>query len=388
MARKPMEFPTGVEIRNGAIRIRFIFQGKRCSETLPYPDTPTGIASAARLRDQVIQLNKLGLLDEAKYSELFPNSNLVTSSLVLFGDYAQSWLNTREVVEQTKAGYRSNLNTWWMGKLALVPVKAFSPALMRKVIGDLDWHSDAIKRASIKRLSTILRAAVKDGLLDNDPLDNIELPKAKEKKPDPFSQEEANTIIKALYSKSELLQIKGALFEFAFFTGLRLGEVIALKWEDIDPLLRKVHVRRTITTEGVKDRTKTKKERFVLLNQKAKHALEFAKKDSEQRYEGKEASAYCFPSRKGHHFTGTNALHEGWPELLQSLGVRYRKPYNTRHTYATLCLMSGMNPAFIANQLGHSVEVLLSTYADWLNSDDDWKQLDKLNIAPNLPQDT
>jgi integrase len=52
--------------------------------------------------------------------------------------------------------------------------------------------------------------------------------------------------------------------------------------------------------------------------------------------------------------------------------------YDTRHTYATMCLMADMNPAFIANQLGHSVQMLLSTYAKWLNSTSDWSELKKL----------
>ena len=52
-----------------------------------------------------------------------------------------------------------------------------------------------------------------------------------------------------------------------------------------------------------------------------------------------------------------------------------------------MCLMAGMNPAFIANQLGHSVQMLLSTYAKWLNSSTDWSELGKLEnsmIGTNL----
>lgn len=55
-----------------------------------------------------------------------------------------------------------------------------------------------------------------------------------------------------------------------------------------------------------------------------------------------------------------------------------RRQCNGRHTYATMCLMAGMNPAFIANQLGHSVQMLLSIYARWLNSSMDWSELGKL----------
>ncbi len=72
--------------------------------------------------------------------------------------------------------------------------------------------------------------------------------------------------------------------------------------------------------------------------------------------------------------------------LPQELGIRYWPPYNCRHTYATICLMSGMNPAFIAQQLGHSVQMLLSTYARWLNSSSDWDELKKLKIAPSVAQ--
>lgn len=68
------------------------------------------------------------------------------------------------------------------------------------------------------------------------------------------------------------------------------------------------------------------------------------------------------------------------------MGARYRPPYNYRHSYATICSMSGINPALIAQQLGHSVQMLLSTSARWLNSSSDWDELKKLRIAPNVAQ--
>jgi integrase len=49
------------------------------------------------------------------------------------------------------------------------------------------------------------------------------------------------------------------------------------------------------------------------------------------------------------------------------LGIRHRRPYNCRHTYATMMLMSGMTPAFCAKQLGHAVEVFHAKYARWLD---------------------
>ncbi|MFB4392145.1 integrase [Pseudomonas sp. LS_2] len=72
---------------------------------------------------------------------------------------------------------------------------------------------------------------------------------------------------------------------------------------------------------------------------------------------------------------------------LKALRIRERRQYDTRYTYATRCLMAGMNPTFIANQLGHSVETLLSTYTKWISSSSDWRELEKLPRRIELAQD-
>lgn len=91
---------------------------------------------------------------------------------------------------------------------------------------------------------------------------------------------------------------------------------------------------------------------------------------------------YLFPpSKNAEYVKQTSDLHKQWVPVLNDLGIRCRPPYNCRHTYATICSMSGLNPAFIAQQLGHSVQMLLSTYARWLNSSSDWSELERLKIG-------
>jgi integrase len=48
-----------------------------------------------------------------------------------------------------------------------------------------------------------------------------------------------------------------------------------------------------------------------------------------------------------------------WAPTLKRLGMRYRVPYSTRHSYATMMLMAGMRPAFCARQMGHSLEMFI-----------------------------
>lgn len=70
-----------------------------------------------------------------------------------------------------------------------------------------------------------------------------------------------------------------------------------------------------------------------------------------------------------------------WELTLKQLGIRYRRPYTMRHTYATIGLMSGAKPAFLASQLGHSLRVFFDIYAKWISSRDDRAEIAKLNAA-------
>lgn len=94
-------------------------------------------------------------------------------------------------------------------------------------------------------------------------------------------------------------------------------------------------------------------------------------------------SPFVFPPGKNaEHVKLTSGLHHQWRPVPKDGGSDTAPPYNCRHSYATICSMSGLNPAFIAQQLGHSVQMLLSTYARWINSSNDWQELEKLQIGP------
>lgn len=389
MAGKPMDLPPGVDVHYGSLRLRFMWEGARRSETLPYPATQKGIKAASQLRDKVNSLIKLNLLDHDKYAELFPSSGAVVGGVPTFGEYAQLWLDSREIAAGTRLNYKGTLNLYWVPHLALVRIDLITPTLLRRIVTSITWTSASVKRNAMVKLSTILRSAVLDGLITRNPAEAIQLPARSRKEVDPFTLDEANLIIAELYKHAHWpSQIYAAFFEFMFFTGLRLSEGLALRWDAVDSMKKTAHVRRTVALGVVEERTKTGRDRFVLLNDRALHALEFAKQYAERRKQGKgqfNESPFVFPPGKnGEYVKQTSDLHHQWRPTLKGLGIRYRPPYNCRHTYATICLMSGLNPAFIAQQLGHSVQMLLSTYARWINSSNDWQELEKLQIGPKL----
>lgn len=68
--------------------------------------------------------------------------------------------------------------------------------------------------------------------------------------------------------------------------------------------------------------------------------------------------------------------------LLPIAGIRSRDARQTRHTYATLMLLAGAKPAFVSRQMGHAnSQMFFKTYSKWLDSEDDWREVRKLNVT-------
>lgn len=384
MGRKPVAWPTGVEPVGSSLRIRFMWNGRRRCETLALPQTPQGVQAAAGIRAQVVQLAKLGMLTDAKYAELFPSSSYIAHAKTpTFGEYAQDWLDSREVVAGTRRNYLWALNQYWMPELATKYLDEITSPMLRKIIVSTSFPSAGAKRNAIVRLNAVLNTAMLDGLIARNPVSSIEKPKTGKKEIDPFTADEAERISAHLYATSnERNRVYAAYFEFAFYTGMRPAEIMALRWSEVDTAKRTARVCRVVAERTVHERVKNKRPRTVLLNPRALHALEVAAEIRAARRQQKLAfpeSPYVFPPVKTHEFIQESSVtSKHFKQALRELGVRDRPQYNCRHTYATVCLMAGMNPAFIASQLGHSVQMLLSTYARWLDSSSDWSELAKL----------
>ncbi|WP_260688114.1 site-specific integrase [Pseudomonas sp. AO-1] len=362
------------------MRIRFSWNKKRCCETLPFPQTAKGIAAAASLRAQVKQLDKLGALTPQKYAELFPGTRSVeVQGMPIFFDYAQDWLDSLQIVESTRKNYRSTLQNYWVTYLADKPLDMITPVLMRKVVNNIEWTSPVRRKNAIRLVTTIFTQAVRDELITRNPAGSIPPTRVTKRELDPFTRPEADLMIAKLYElTSGLQEIYAIFFEFSFYTGMRPGEAMALRWEEVDMRKKTARVCRIRIYGKIQERTKTKTSREVLLNDRAMKALEKARPLTAAR------SDYVFaPEGSGDKselfIRSETGPKRYWLSALRKLGIRHRRMYDTRHTYATMCLMSGMNPAFIAAQLGHSVQVLLSTYAKWISSPSDWAELEKLD---------
>jgi len=133
-------------------------------------------------------------------------------------------------------------------------------------------------RARIRIVTAIFSQAVSDELILRNPALSIPATRSVKREIDPFTREEADLLIAKLYESTSGLQtIYAAFFEFSFYTGMRPGEAMALRWSEVDTRKRTAKVRRIRIYGEIQERTKTKASREVLLNERALQALDKAR---------------------------------------------------------------------------------------------------------------
>lgn len=142
------------------------------------------------------------------------------------------------------------------------------------------------------------------------------------------------------------------------FTGMRTGEINGLKWRYVDFDRNLIVVRETFT-HGAQDDTKTDgSRRDIPMLPMVRDALQAQRKS---RTAGCE---YVFHTASGKPIDAINFNNRVWRPLLRHLGLPMRRPYQLRHTAATLMLASGENPEWVARTLGHSTtEMLFRVYS-------------------------
>lgn len=150
-------------------------------------------------------------------------------------------------------------------------------------------------------------------------------------------------------------------FLMRFFTGMRTGEIDGLQWKYIDFERRLILVRETIVA-GKLGIPKTEGSiRDIQMSEAVYQALRRQEKATRHQ------SAFVFCNGEGLPLDHANVTKRVWYPLLRYLKLTPRRPYQTRHTAATLWLASGENPQWIARQMGHvSTEMLFKVYAGYV----------------------
>ncbi|HAT7006135.1 TPA: tyrosine-type recombinase/integrase [Legionella pneumophila] len=349
------------------LRISFYFNGVRCFETLKIEATAANIKYAERLRGEILNAIERG---NFSYPDYFPNSKRAhifghVQSKITIGELLREFLAEAKSTKEasTYRGYKRVCEGHLFPMFDKVEIQNLQPAMLRKWIRGLHCTTK-----TVANILTPLRAVIEQALVDQyikeNPLNSIIVDKLLNKetkrsdyKPDPFSVDE----IKAILNESEG-QVR-LLFQFAFFTGLRVSELIGLRWEDIDWKNQIIHVEETIVAKEAKGPKTEAGIRDVLLLPPALDALE-QQKQYTFSYKGR---VFYNPQTNKPWETSQQIRRTQWMHILKRAGIRYRNTYQTRHTYASMMLSQGENIMWVSKQLGHvDVEMVIKTYGRWI----------------------
>lgn len=367
---------SGVELRDSSIRISYTLAGKPYKHTLmtngvPMAPTRKNELYANRLAEEIRQKIRFGTFNPAEY---FPDSaGASTASVPTVEKRLNLWLELQGDKEpSTIKGYRIAVN-WWNRHIGskLLPALVHSD-ILGALASEPKW-SGKTRNNKVSVLRLALQLAVRDNIIATNPADGIEPSSHQSPEPDPFTIEEAEAIIAGL--AKHYSEPVANYFGAKFYTGLRTSESMAQQWGWLDTRKNVLAVSEGIVMGLHKKSTKTSKIRLVQLNSRA---MEFYIAQKPHSFLHKEG--WIFPDPKtGERWVDDSTPREMyWRPCLKKLGIRYRSPYDTRHTYATMLLMAGVTPAFAAKQMGHSVQMFLTTYARWVDGGMNDYEMDKL----------
>lgn len=275
-----------------------------------------------------------------------------------FEDYASLYLQSASLAYSTRLSYATSLEIYWTPHLGKRKIKDVRYSELLLIDQRNNWPSPKTRKNALVPLRGVFAVAYLDQQLpeQSSPAHQIKLGKHQKSRPDPFSKEERDRIMDWMRNKPQ-----GLYFRTAFATGMRSGELIALEWSQFDGESLRVHRSRV---RGRNKGTKTATERNVYLPAWLCQELEHRCKQS--------TNGAIFLNQYKRPYQKPDKLNQVFRKCLKALDIRARTgPYPWRHTYASVGITEGAEPAFLARQLGHSLDTFYRTYAQWISQDRD-----------------
>lgn len=363
-----------VEARENSIRVSFNLNGELVRETLRGADgkpIKPLIANQNAARTLVAEIELRILQGRFVYRDFFPHSSRAEpepeSEEQTFGYMADKWLRSKgQNTPGTKNHYASGVRLWKSIIGTSTSLDDVTYQLLASEIGEREWPSAKTANNYLVSLRGIMEFIYHGQRAAENPMLGIRNLKVVRKRPDPLSADERDDILKDMESHYD--PRVPSYFTFAFYTGMRPEEIIALQWGDIDERRGLVHVERVRTFKGSeREGSKTHSVRDVDLFDEAAKALRIMKPLTKMK------SLYVFENPvtlRPWHDDASQRDHY-WTPTLKRLKIRHRRAYATRHTFATVALMGGVNPAYVSNQMGHaSTKMFFETYSRWIDAAD------------------
>jgi integrase len=364
-----------IRVRNNQLFFDFRYNGIRCREQTLLEDNPKNRQQLEAYMEKIDKEIRQGTFEYANYFPDSKNLSKVTNASTpggsinihpktktpLFKDFAEEWFLENEI--RWKKSYqdtvRGTLDKHLIPQFGEMEVSRITKGDILKYRSSLAKVSNGKKKGlspdRINHIMTPLRMILGDAadrFHFSTPYTGIKSLKVPKTEVDPFTLEEVHLILSRVRADFR------DYYATRFFTAMRTGEIDGLQWKYVDFDRRQILVRETLVQGRVETPKTPGSIREISMARPVFDALK-----RQHRVTG-ELGQFVFCNRAGEALNHCNVTKRIWYPTLEYLGLKKRRPYQTRHTMATLWLAAGENPEWIARQMGHtSTEMLFTVYS-------------------------
>lgn len=279
-------------------------------------------------------------------------------------DWLEYWLETLirpNIKANTYLGYRRSIEKHIFPLMGQQEIRKLTAHTIQMAANTLaERLAPGTLHGVFRLLKAALLAAQEQGMLSKSPYTNIKLPKLRNKRPRVLTEQEQERL-----ARHSLLQEDYA-YLFCLYTGLRVGELAALRWEDIDFENNMLYVKHSVMRLPLGTR-KGAKSTLTIGNPKSESSIreiplplflmELLRKQKSQN-----CSEFIFQGRKG-GCIDPRTMQKRLEKICKQSNLKGVHMHTLRHTFATRCLENGVRYEILSELLGHaSVQITLNHY--------------------------
>ncbi|MCH9814380.1 MAG: site-specific integrase [Epsilonproteobacteria bacterium] len=338
---------TGVLIRNNTIYLQGMVDGKFIRKSTRKKATKANIKWAENnAHDVLLQLTQKTVEQKIVYT-------IEEFGLKSFA------MNKAKRRDQTNRRYKNmfykNIVPYFQNK-KLTDLKVSDLKLWQTKLFEQGLDPKTIKN-NRSVFNYILKDALSDELITKDLFKFVDVIPLKDPEIYPFSLEEMKTLL------NESSGWFHNYLKVAFLTGMRTGEMIGLRWDDVQFNEEIISIKQAIS-EGVIGEPKTKAGiREIEMLPDVKKALQ-----SQYKLTGHKKTGYVFLTQHDKYYKKSDSIGVyAWRPLLEKCNLEYRILYQTRHTFASIMIQQGEEIGWVSSTMGHkNIYVTLTIYAKFI----------------------
>lgn len=284
-------------------------------------------------------------------------------------EWLDTWLGSITVRPGTHRSYADTAKHYIVPSIGRVRLARLQPEHVSRMVRDIQRTHPRLSATTVRYTVTVLRIAlgraVRTGRIYRNVATLIDLPPKDRREIVPMSVAEARAFLSHVAGTRH-----EALYRLAITSGLRQGELLALRWSDIDMDAGTVSVRHTLSPQGTLAAPKTKRSTRTIDVEEGTIAVLRAhrlRQATERLAAGPrwDDRGHVFASAVGTPLDARNVL-RGYHRDLAAAGLPHYRFHDLRHAFATMLIEDGVDVAVVSKMMGHaSAGFTADTYAHW-----------------------